>query len=334
LITARTEWYEHPAALPTVRFGTVELDLRRRDFTINAMAIPVGEYGTRVLADAQGDLSKKIIRALHPFSFRDDPTRMYRAVRYERRLLGQIHVQTLDWMSESLQYVALVAGERLRHELNWAFLEDEPHFLLNRMEELGLLAAIVAGLHWHTDYSDELQAVFAAANDPAWQLSATIGNLALKQMLGYGVWFHALDEGLLRTVLKRLTFSIHQSAQFLLLNQVCRCAEVLKNAKNSQWAQELDGLSNEMLLVLDCLWREKFPAAHEKILACRDQWKAMKPFHTGNDLQSLGIAPGPVYASLLRYLREARIDNAAATVEQERELLLQWLHENGISFNG
>ena len=85
LVTARSETYQHPAALPTVAFGTIADDLRRRDFTINAMALRLdGEHFGELRDDFQGmdDLQKGIVRVLHPGSFIDDPTRLYRAVRY------------------------------------------------------------------------------------------------------------------------------------------------------------------------------------------------------------------------------------------------------------
>lgn len=88
LISARSETYKHPAALPTVKLGSIEDDLRRRDFTINAMAIQLDgdHYGElRDELDGMDDLQNKIIRVIHPGSFMDDPTRLYRAVRYEIR---------------------------------------------------------------------------------------------------------------------------------------------------------------------------------------------------------------------------------------------------------
>src|SRR6185503_4715700 len=85
LISARSETYKHPAALPSVAVGTIADDLRRRDFTINALAIRLdGDHFGELRDDLQGmdDLRKGIVRVLHPGSFIDDPTRMYRAVRY------------------------------------------------------------------------------------------------------------------------------------------------------------------------------------------------------------------------------------------------------------
>lgn len=98
LISARSETYKHPAALPTVRLGSLADDLRRRDFTINALAVRLdGSHFGELRDDLNGldDLQKGMIRVLHPRSFIDDPTRMYRAVRYEGRYGFKIVQDTL-----------------------------------------------------------------------------------------------------------------------------------------------------------------------------------------------------------------------------------------------
>src|SRR5207244_5019557 len=85
----RTEFYDSPAALPTVEHAPIHEDLRRRDFTINAMAASLkGEDFGRLVDPFGGrrDLEHGTIRVLHNLSFIDDPTRIFRAVRYESRL--------------------------------------------------------------------------------------------------------------------------------------------------------------------------------------------------------------------------------------------------------
>src|SRR5687767_9779270 len=103
LISARSEIYKYPAALPTVQFGTIEDDLRRRDFTVNAMAIRLdGAHFGELRDDLNGmdDLQKKVVRVLHSRSFLDDPTRMYRAVRYAVRYGFNIAEETLALIPE------------------------------------------------------------------------------------------------------------------------------------------------------------------------------------------------------------------------------------------
>ncbi len=95
--TARLEYYDYPAALPTVELSSIKLDLYRRDFTINAMAIQLNpaKFGTLIdFFNCQGDLKDKTIRVLHNLSFVEDPTRIFRAIRFEQRMGFKIDAHT------------------------------------------------------------------------------------------------------------------------------------------------------------------------------------------------------------------------------------------------
>ena len=151
LISARMEFYKYPSALPSVEQGSIKLDLHRRDFTINTMAIRLDgrHYGN--LYDYWGglnDLKNGIIRVLHSLSFIDDPTRMLRAVRFEQRFKFRIESRTLELMDEAYQLLSQISGERLRHEFNLILDEENPSEMFKRFDELGLLTAIHPELKW------------------------------------------------------------------------------------------------------------------------------------------------------------------------------------------
>ena len=117
--TARTEYYKKPAILPEVEMSTIKKDLYRRDFSINAMAIKLNQEDFGILIDFFGsrkDLSKGIIRALHPLSFIEDPTRILRAVRFEQRFGFEIEVRTAELLKQCAAegYLDRVTGQRLR----------------------------------------------------------------------------------------------------------------------------------------------------------------------------------------------------------------------------
>ena len=142
LISARTEIYPHPGKLPQVRAATIADDLGRRDFTINAIAIRLdGQHYGQVLDPVGGidDLRAKRIRALHKRSFVDDPTRMYRAVRYEQRLGFRISGETSALMREGGRWLGAVSGQRLRHELDLILEETRSATMVKRLSGLGLL---------------------------------------------------------------------------------------------------------------------------------------------------------------------------------------------------
>ncbi|MBI5596478.1 MAG: CCA tRNA nucleotidyltransferase [Elusimicrobia bacterium] len=143
LATARAEDYPAPAALPVVRPASIEGDLKRRDFSVNAMARPLGADGLGGLFDPLGgrdDLRARRLRVLHPQSFRDDPTRLFRAARYAGRMGLRLEWATARRLRESVgrKDPALLSRERLRQEL-WRILEeDDPGPALKLCAKWGL----------------------------------------------------------------------------------------------------------------------------------------------------------------------------------------------------
>jgi len=129
LAGTRRETYRHPGALPDVTPATLEEDLARRDFTVNAMAWELGPSGKGgALHDPLGgreDLRRRRLRALHAGSFRDDPTRAFRAVRYANRLTFRVEPRTRQWIAGAIRSGAFrgVSGDRLRRELEKIFGE-------------------------------------------------------------------------------------------------------------------------------------------------------------------------------------------------------------------
>ena len=144
IATARTEIYERPAALPRVTPGSIRDDMLRRDFTVNAMAVSLmpGEFG-RLLDDFGGtrDIREKRIRALHERSFIDDPTRIFRAVRFETRLDFRIVRSTEQWIAEALSRKLLEELEdyRIATELRLILGEPDPAGALRRLSDLGII---------------------------------------------------------------------------------------------------------------------------------------------------------------------------------------------------
>lgn len=139
--TARTEYYIHPGALPKVQQASLSQDLFRRDFTINAMAISLNkdDYGQLVdLYQGMSDLKNKTLRILHEKSFRDDPTRIFRAVRFEQRFSFRIEPFTFSLMKKALaeNVLSLVNPHRLRNEIKLILQEPKPVEYIRRLNEI------------------------------------------------------------------------------------------------------------------------------------------------------------------------------------------------------
>ena len=156
VVTARTEFYDAPAALPSVEHATIREDLFRRDFTINAMAVSLkGEDFGRLVDPFGGrrDLEAKTIRILHNLSFIDDPTRIFRAIRYESRYGFRMddHTQRLARGTIEMGLVGDLSSARLRDELVALLEEGDAGASMLRLAELGAGAAI----HPHLAADDE-----------------------------------------------------------------------------------------------------------------------------------------------------------------------------------
>jgi tRNA nucleotidyltransferase (CCA-adding enzyme) len=142
IATSRTESYERPGVLPVVAPAPLRQDLKRRDFSINAMAIGLNpdDYGQLIdYYDGQGDSSKGLVRVLYDNSFTDDATRIWRALRYEQRLGFRLENNTLKLLKRDREMLNTVSGERLRYELECILKEKEPQRALRRAGVLGVL---------------------------------------------------------------------------------------------------------------------------------------------------------------------------------------------------
>lgn len=144
-VTARTEFYEHPTALPTVERSSIKLDLHRRDFTINTLAVRLTPERWGELLDFYGgrkDLDDGLIRVLHSLSFVEDPTRILRAARFEQRFGFSIEPRTEELIADALDLLDRMTAERVRHELELLLAEEQPERALSRLADLGVLTRL------------------------------------------------------------------------------------------------------------------------------------------------------------------------------------------------
>ena len=322
LISARTEFYDYPTALPTVERSSIKLDLHRRDFTINTMALRLDGRHYGDLYDYWGglrDLRRGILRVLHSLSFVDDPTRMMRAVRFEQRFGFTIEERTRQLIDEARPMVRQVSGERLRHELNLIFEEENIFPMLARLQELDLLCAIYPELHWDASYAPLVDTMLRGDIDPRWNLPEKVGNLSIRLAMAYLVWLlqHQTDDAL--AVSERLRLP-KELAEMIPAAKVLREAlPALPAAPVSQAAARLDGLSDVVLYLV----YQMSPEGPQRRLIenNRDTWREIWPYTDGNTLRTREIPPGPHYKRILSALRAGWLDGTISTREEESALL-------------
>jgi tRNA nucleotidyltransferase (CCA-adding enzyme) len=175
----RAESYPQPGALPVVRDGSVEEDLVRRDFTVNAIAVPLaGPRSGELLAPAGAlaDLEAGRLRVLHDESFRDDPTRLLRLARYRARLGFEVEPHTGGLAARALADGALdtVSGTRVGAEVRLALAEPDPLSALATAGELGILAAIDSSLDTKPELAQRALALLPDGASPTVVLLASL----------------------------------------------------------------------------------------------------------------------------------------------------------------
>lgn len=308
IVSARSETYKHPAALPTVKMGSIDDDIRRRDFTINALAIRLdGSHFGELHDDLNGmeDLQKGIVRVLHPRSFIDDPTRMYRAVRYEKRYQFKIAGDTLALIPEARPLVEKLSPQRIRHELDLILEEPNAVSMLARLDELDLLAPI----HLALSNFNQTNLATLKSDDRALQ----------NRQSRWILWLMHLTEQEIEFVNARLHFTADvlktiRSAALLNANRIA-----VAGLKPSQCVELLEGYSLRALETIYPILADE--DIKNKISKYLSEWRHVKPKTTGHDLKKRGLKPGPNYAELLRRLRAAWLDGEVKTEEEEEKLL-------------
>jgi len=322
LITARSETYSHPGALPTVTPSTIEEDLRRRDFTINAMAIRLdGDHFGELLdpLNGQADLEKKIVRVLHPRSFIDDPTRIFRAIRYEQRYSFALQLSTLRQAQGSAfnfqpSTFNSLSGERIRHEFDLIFAEKNSAAMLARLDELGVFEALNLP-KFNAGYARLLKSAPPVEFDIA----------ADEVTAGYLLWVVDSTSSAVEALSRRLDFS---SA----LNQACesivrlkRDLASLENSKPSGWTFHLEKFPPLAVYISWLVTNE--PALKEFLV----NWRHIKPKTTGSDLKARGLEPGRRYGEILAALRTGWLDGTIKNDDEEMEMLKRLLQEHPLS---
>lgn len=321
--TARTEFYEHPAALPTVELSSIRQDLYRRDFTINAMAVSLsgGRFGE--LLDYFGglrDLQRRHIRILHNLSFVEDPTRIFRAVRFEQRYGFRMERQTemLARRAVEMEIVGRLTNSRVRDELKEIFLEPLPLPLkaLERLEELGALRI----LHPDLAVSRAMRQRFRLLErhlEEAWKIMGNEGKRWIPVMAamladlspGEGKkWCHQMrlrrdDAEAIRQCLEEIPPAVEEL-----------CDDVVAP---SRVVYLLDPLSPEALAYLYAL---AGPEARNRVVSYLTRWRNIVPSISGRDLMEMGLPPSRAYSQILAKVREALLDGKIRGREEELAL--------------
>ena len=325
-ISARREFYTHPTALPTVSQGSIKLDLHRRDFTINTLALRLDGSHYGELYDYWGgmaDLKNKQVKVLHSLSFVDDPTRILRAVRYEKRYDFKLDQRTKELLLEAKELLKRVSGDRIRHEIDRIYEETNTALMLDRLHKLTILNAIHADLFWDDNLRSLIDSLPSKEPPPEWKIENEGINLPLHQTLFYTVWLmHAPKESKVSTRLRLV------SSLVKVIRQASQLREDLENLDGrpaSQVTRILDQVAN--LAIYAVYLDARNPKLKGILSRYLSSWQHVEANITGADLREAGLAPGPNYARILTRIRSAWLDGEISTRPEEKSLLTRLIEE-------
>jgi tRNA nucleotidyltransferase (CCA-adding enzyme) len=330
ITTARHETYADPAALPDVHTSTLDEDLRRRDFTINAMAIQLNLARWGELRDPYGgrrDLNDKLLRVLHDGSFVDDPTRIFRAIRFAERFRFRLERKTERLLAQAARgnLVARVSGPRLANEILALLKEQHADQVIGRLRRWRLLRFV------HPDLvvgqrTKRLMAVIP--NAAAWWERRCLQTPIDRRLLGVMALLASAAPSTLTEAIRRLQLSATQASTLEWSGEKSRhVAAILSSGeplRRSRVYRVLSGLPNEaVVFVLARSLAVNGRAATQRLRRRLTQF-LMRDRHVatsvnGDTLKRFGLRPGPEFKTILDRLLDERLDGKITNARQERD---------------
>ena len=321
IATARLEYYEAPAALPTVELSSIKRDLYRRDFTINTLAVRLNCKRFGELIDFFGslrDIKDRTIRVLHNLSFVEDPTRVLRAVRFEQRLDFHLskHTQNLIKTAVNMNLFNHLKGGRIYTEIVLMLSEAEPLKILRRMKDLDLLKLI----HIHLKISTETERLFVGISETLTWFKLLYLEMKVEKWFVYflGLLDRLKDPAVNETleqlaVPSRIREQVRKSRK--LYHDVLFLFYKEPNLPPSRIYDLLLPLDTETILLM--MAKSDQEKAKKYISLYLTHLRDVKVSLTGKNLKAMGITPGPRYKKILADLLDAKLDGLIKNEDEE-----------------
>jgi len=324
--SARKEIYRKKGALPTVSRGSLQDDLFRRDFTINAMAMRIVKSDFGELIDPFGgliDLKKYKIRILHNKSFFDDPTRILRAIRYEQRLGFNLERHTLSLLNVAINSNVLneISNDRYINELRKIFNETQAEHIIRRLKRLKVLARV----------NQKLKINYSAFNAIQSNLNR---NKSLRNNIGSAEWFlffmgmlEGNNQDLIKDIVGRFNFGKENRVSLLHLNETKITLKKLSSV-SSKPSETFCLLENSTEQMFWYIWlRSSNKTVHKNMnqfLADRE----VKLSLNGEDIKRMGIKSGHQIGEIMDFVFKQKIDRRLNSREEELEMAKFFIENN------
>lgn len=327
---ARRERYTRPGALPTVTPARIDEDLARRDFSVNAMAIALTGPAFGQLLDPFGgerDLMTRRIRILHPLSFVEDPTRIFRAARYACRLGFRIDRWTRRGVATALHLApyAALSGQRLLAEIELIVSEPGWRRSLPALGRLGAFRLLDRSYRFSREAArrlSDLGDLLRLGRDAGVALDPL--PLVLLGLVGH------LPFQLAERCLRRLALSGEPLARLTAaLAEGPSVARRLEEQAAAPASQRAAILRSRTIETLGFAWLVGSESARHQIRWFVEEGRRVGPLLGGEDLLALGVSKGPAVARLLHWLRDRRLDGQVSSRDEEARLVREWIEGRG-----
>jgi len=325
--TARTEIYDRPGALPKVQFCFIKADLFRRDFSINAMAIDLSDNQFGELVDplnGYSDLRNGLIRVIYDLSFEDDPTRIFRAIKYEQRYGFSMETQTEKLLKLAVRrnFLDTITKQRLRNEILLILKEYELDMTVKRMEHFDILKYI----HPKLKFTGTIGIRFIMQKFLTSVVSSKFSiDKVDKVLLNLIILLDQLDESQVAEVSRTLVLEKKYSEALLMANDRLNIAlrAIDRSVSPSEIYESLKGFPIEVLMFGVII--SQSDARKNRIMLYITALRNKKPFITGNDLKKMGYPEGPLYSEILTKTFYAQLDG----VIKDKNQAIDFVMSNG-----
>ncbi|MEO0278788.1 MAG: hypothetical protein ABIM21_05900, partial [candidate division WOR-3 bacterium] len=320
--TARMEYYEEPASLPRVVRGSIKRDLYRRDFTINAMAIKITGDDAYTLFDYYGgmrDIKDRLINVIHNLSFVEDPTRAFRAVRFEQRYGFRIGPQTekLIKIAVKERIFEKLTGKRIMNELKHMLSEKHAFRMIKRMEELGILQFVHSKLKADT----YMEGVFERTREViAWYELLFKRKQPESWIINAAALLHTLQIDEVKELLH--WFNLSRDDREKILVAITDYKSIIKQLESTTdevkiyWLLKSYPLEAVLFFLAMCEKEEVRQKIGTYLIELVDLETEIK----GRDILALGATPGPIIGEILKKVLEAKIKGSVKSREEEISL--------------
>ncbi|MFP3999829.1 MAG: CBS domain-containing protein [Desulfobacterales bacterium] len=335
--SARMEYYKFPAALPTVEMSSIKLDMFRRDFTINTLAICLNSDKFGRLIDFFGgmrDLKEKAVRILHNLSFVEDPTRVFRAIRFEQRFgftIGKLTAGLIE-NAVKMNFFKRLSGRRVFSELCHILKEENPIPALIRLEDFDLLKVIDPSIR----ANDRLRSMLDSARSVlAWYDLLYMEDDYRKWVVYFLVMVSHADREKAEKICGRLELAPKYTRIFVHEREEAEhCLYKLGQQlplKNSELYEMLSGFTTELLLyMMAATGREEIRKAISFYVT---DLKDVKISVRGKDLKQLGLSPSPLFGKIIRRLLHEKLNGRIETRQEELEMARRLVEGEGLIVN-